>query len=76
MQETPGQAILRIVPAEGFGEKDVGRIHRNLGKKLDDRLTLTIKLVDAIALSTSGKAIYVDQRISPDHLSYTGFIEQ
>lgn len=63
MQETPGQAVLRIVPADGFGEKDAGRIHRNLGRKLDGRLTFTIELTEVIPLSPRGKAIYVDQRI-------------
>jgi phenylacetate-CoA ligase len=63
MQETPGHAILRVVPANGFGPKDVGRIQRNLGCKLDGQLAFTIELVDTIALSTRGKAIYVDQRI-------------
>ncbi len=63
LQETPGHAILRVVPAEGFGEEDAGRIHRNLGRKLEDRLTFTIERVDAIVLSARGKVIYVDQRI-------------
>jgi phenylacetate-CoA ligase len=63
MQETPGQAVLRIVPADGFGERDAAQIQRNLGRKLDGQLHLTIQLVDAIALSTRGKTIYVDQRI-------------
>jgi len=76
MQEKPGQAILRVVPAEGFSEKEIGRIHKNLGQKLENQLTFTIKLVDSIALSTRGKVIYVDQRISSDHLSRTGFIEK
>ena len=67
LQETPGQAVLRIVPADGFGEDDAGRIHRNLGCKLDNRLDFTIKLVDAIALSARGKAIYVDQRIQQEN---------
>ena len=65
-QEMPGQAVLRIVPADGFGEEDIDRIHRNLGRKLDNRLGFTIKLVDAIALSARGKAIYVDQRIQQE----------
>ncbi|HUU17720.1 MAG TPA: asparagine synthase (glutamine-hydrolyzing) [Sedimentisphaerales bacterium] len=63
MQETPGQAVLRIVPADGFGEDDADRIHRNLGRKLDNRLAFTIKLTEVIPLSARGKAIYVDQRI-------------
>jgi phenylacetate-CoA ligase len=63
MQEKPGHAVLRIVPADGFGEGDADRICRNLGRKLDGRLTFTIELVEAIPLSIRGKAIYVDQRI-------------
>jgi asparagine synthase (glutamine-hydrolysing) len=62
-QDKPGQAVLRIVPAAGFGERDANRIHHNLGRKLDGQLTFTVELVDAIPLSARGKAIYVDQRI-------------
>ena len=65
-QETPGRAVLRIVPADGFGEDDADRIHRNLGRKLDSQLAFTIKLTEAIPLSTRGKAIYVDQRIQKE----------
>jgi len=63
IQETPGRAVLRIVPANGFNEKDAGLIQRNVGRKLDGRLTFTIELVESIRLSGRGKAIYVDQRI-------------
>jgi len=63
MQETPGQAVLRIVPADGFGEDDAERIHRNLGRKLDNQLAFTIELAKAISLHARGKVIYVDQRI-------------
>ncbi len=63
LQETPGHAFLRIVPAPGFGEEDVSRIHRNLGRKLEGQLAFRLELVDAIAVSARGKAIYVDQRI-------------
>jgi len=66
LQETPGQAVLRIVPADGFGEEDVDRIHRNLGRKLDNQLAFTIELTEAIPLSARGKAIYVDQRIKQE----------
>lgn len=64
-QDTAGQAVLRVVAAQGFGEEDVQRIRRNLGRKLDGRLELTIERVDAIPLSPRGKAIYVDQRMPP-----------
>jgi phenylacetate-CoA ligase len=66
LQETPGQAVLHIVPAEGFGEDEANRIHRNLGRKLDRQLDFTIELVESIPLSARGKAIYVDQRIQQE----------
>ena len=63
MQEKPGRAVLRVVPADGFADEDAVRIHHNLSRKLDSQLTFTIEQVDAIPLSPMGKAIYVDQRI-------------
>jgi phenylacetate-CoA ligase len=64
-QDTPGKAVLRIVPAAQFGAGDAERIQRNLHPKLEDRLTFTIQLVETILLPARGKAIYVDQRIPP-----------
>ena len=66
MQETLGQAVLRIVPADGFSDEDVNRIHHNLEHKLNGRLSFKVELVDSIPLSARGKAIYVDQRIPKD----------
>ena len=65
-QDTPGQAVLRVVPAEGFGDEDKRRIQHNLGRKLDGQVTLAIELVESIPLSPRGKFIYVDQRIKED----------
>jgi phenylacetate-CoA ligase len=62
-QDTPGRALLRIVPTPGFGEKDQQRIRQNLGRKFDNRLEFEICMTDSISLSKSGKAIYVDQQI-------------
>ncbi|MEJ2702375.1 MAG: hypothetical protein P8Z79_08025 [Sedimentisphaerales bacterium] len=63
IQESPGQAALHIVPADGFKKEDISRIHRNLARKLSGRLSFTVEIVDSIPLSIRGKAIYVDQRI-------------
>ncbi len=67
VQETPGKAVLRIVPADGFQEEDAGRIYRNLGRKLDGQLVFAIESVTAIPLSPRGKAIYVDQRVPREY---------
>jgi phenylacetate-CoA ligase len=66
LQETPGQAVLRIVPVDGFDKEDANRIRRNLGHKLDNQLAFTIELTEAIPLSARGKAIYIDQRIKQE----------
>ena len=65
-QETLGRAVQRIVPVDGFGDKDRQRILQNFGRKLDSQLAFTIELAEAIPLSTRGKAIYVDQRIKQE----------
>ena len=66
-QEIPGKAILRVISANGFDQEDSLRIQRNLGRKLDGRLTFDIKIVDTIDFSPRGKAVYVDQRIPKEH---------
>jgi phenylacetate-CoA ligase len=63
LQETPGRAVLRVVPADGFGDSDRTRIMENLGRKLDGRLEFDVRVLDDIPVSPRGKAIYVDQRI-------------
>ena len=63
MQETPGVAVLHIVPASRFSEDAAGKIRRHIGRRLNGRLSFTIKVVDRIPLSPRGKSIYVDQRI-------------
>ncbi len=62
-QDTPGQAVLKVVPAIGFGDEDRQRIAHSLGARLAGRIDLAIELVQTIPLSPRGKSIYVDQRI-------------
>ena len=66
-QDTPGSAVLRVVPTAAFGEADRRRILSRLEAKLQDRVRIELETCDAIPLSARGKAIYVDQRIKlPD----------
>ncbi|MCH7871147.1 MAG: methyltransferase domain-containing protein [Planctomycetes bacterium] len=62
-QDTPGVAVLRIVPASGFCDDDQVRILRNLDRKIEGRIKIEITLTDSIPVSARGKAIYVDQHI-------------
>jgi phenylacetate-CoA ligase len=63
LQEAPGRACLRVVPARGFTEADGQRLLRSMEAKLDGRLALELETVAALPLTGLGKAIYVDQRI-------------
>jgi len=62
-QDTPGFAVLRILPAQGYSENDMERIQKRLQQKFDQRMILKFAVVESISLSQSGKAIYVDQHI-------------
>ena len=66
MQEKIGKAVLCVVPANGFSERDVQRMYRNLRLKFDGQLTFVIETVEAIPFSPRGKAVYVNQRIEMD----------
>ncbi len=62
-QDTPGCAVLRVVPADGFGPADRDRIQRRINRKLYQRVEVSLHLVESIPLTQTGKTIYVDQRI-------------
>ncbi len=62
-QDAPGHAVLRIVPAEGFGRQDEQKIHKFYQHKFAGAIDFTIELMGSILLSPRGKAIYVDQHI-------------
>jgi phenylacetate-CoA ligase len=63
-QDTPGTAVLQVVPAKGFGDADRERICDRLGRKVGHCLEIHVELTSCILPSASGKAIYVDQRIA------------
>jgi phenylacetate-CoA ligase len=63
-QDTPGRAVLRIVPANGFGPVDRNRLLDRINRKLKDRLEVALQVVDSIPLTRAGKVVYVDQRIA------------
>jgi phenylacetate-CoA ligase len=65
-QDTPGRAVLKIVPAEGFGNRSRRAIRKFFEWKCEGAIDFTIELADSIPLSPRGKAIYVDQRIELD----------
>ncbi|MGE3182085.1 MAG: glycosyltransferase, partial [Phycisphaerae bacterium] len=62
-QDTPGRCVLKIVTEASFREENAARILRNLDRKLDGRMEVTINRVEEIPLTRNGKTIYVDQKI-------------
>lgn len=63
-QDTPGRALLRIIPMDVFSKDDELRILRSLNRVINERLKFTIDIVESIPLIGSAKAKYVDQHIS------------
>jgi len=63
-QETRGRAVLRIVPAAQFNAADQRRIRDSICGKIGHGLDVQVELTDVIPPAESGKAIYVDQRIT------------
>ncbi len=63
-QDTPGRAVLRVVPGQGFAAADRDRVLRNLGRKLQGRVEITMEIADSLPVTERGKAIYVEQRIA------------
>ncbi|MBL8878183.1 MAG: glycosyltransferase [Phycisphaerales bacterium] len=68
-QEEPGRAILRVLPAPGFGPLDIERIRDRLNRKLAGRLAFQVAIAEEIRLTPRGKTTYVDQRLDIERLS-------
>lgn len=64
VQDTPGRSVLRIVPGTGFSAADAERVLRNLRRKLNGRVELSVEIAQSLPVSPRGKTIYVDQQIT------------
>ena len=71
LQETPGRALLRVVPTSAFRPELEKRIILSLQRKMEGRIEVQIQRVERIDLSPRGKAIYVDQRLPIGHARRT-----
>jgi len=63
-QDTPGQAVLRVIPSASFTDADLAMIRDRMARKIDGRFAFTVERVDEIPLSSRGKSVFVDQRIA------------
>ena len=62
-QDTPGEAIIKVVVNEGFSDIQKIRIEKNIGQKLDGKVIVKVEVVESIELTERGKSVFVDQRI-------------
>jgi len=64
-QERPGECVLRIMVAPGFGETDERAILDAYEKKVGDELSFSVEVVDDIPLTARGKLKLLDGATTP-----------
>ncbi len=65
-QEKEGEALLRIVKKTGYGDRDTERILRELDRKFDGDVDVTIRFVDEIPRTQRGKYQFLTQELPLD----------
>jgi phenylacetate-CoA ligase len=60
-QRTPGECVLRVMPAPGFTEADERAILGAFANKVGDELLFTIEVVENIPLTDRGKLKLLDR---------------
>jgi phenylacetate-CoA ligase len=63
-QDTPGRALLKIMPNKGFSQKDKRAIEKELNFKFNGNIVIDAKVVQNIPLSPRGKYKFIDQNTS------------
>lgn len=62
-QKEPGKAILRLVPKQGFSERDLKAIEKEFNAKFDRNVQVSAIVVNDIPLTKRGKFKFIDQKI-------------
>jgi phenylacetate-CoA ligase len=65
-QEKEGEVLLRIVKKPGYGDRDTERILRELDRKFDGDVDVTIRFVDEIPRTRRGKYQFLIQELPLD----------
>lgn len=68
-QDTAGTLILNIVKTQNFTDNDNQMIQKNFHKLFGNRLDLTIRFVDHIPLTSSGKYQFLIQKLPIEFIS-------
>jgi len=63
VQERPGEAELLVVPADSWDAEAERELLSALDERLSGRLAVTIRVIEELPLTMSGKSQFVDQRL-------------
>ncbi len=63
-QDTPGRALLKIMPQEGFAQKDKRAIEKEFNLKFNGNVVVEAVVVKQIPLTHRGKYMFIDQNTS------------
>ena len=62
-QDTPGEAVLRVLPLREVTEEDLRAIRKSMATRLAGRVELTVKIVDHLPVTKAGKLKLIDQHV-------------
>jgi phenylacetate-CoA ligase len=63
-QDTPGEATVRVVPLDGYAERDIRPFVEEIQRKVGAGVSFRLELCDAIAANTRGKRPFIEQKLS------------
>ena len=62
-QDTPGEVVIRFIPAAGSGSADAEKLAAFLGARTHGGIRFTVAQVERIAAGRDGKRAFIDQRL-------------
>ncbi len=62
-QDTPGQCLIKVVPAKGCGEAEARLFLDEMQSRVGSSISFELTLVDELAGNARGKRAVVDQRL-------------
>jgi phenylacetate-CoA ligase len=66
-QDRVGELVILVVPKDSFTIDSEKKIQNNIGSKLGADFTLTVKRVEHLAKSVSGKYSFLEQKLNIEH---------
>uniref|UniRef100_UPI002629E174 hypothetical protein n=1 Tax=uncultured Thermanaerothrix sp. TaxID=1195149 RepID=UPI002629E174 len=66
-QDTPGLAVVRVVPMPGYRYEDIQPFLKEIQEKVGRGLVLRLELVEALPMNPRGKRSFIEQRLDIQH---------